>query len=306
MKIDRRNDLSLRLLEIFGAVMRCQTTVGAAEDLGISQPAVSNGIRALESQLGFMLFERTSRQLRPTEEARLLLREIEPIFSALRGIENEVRNLRAAKSGRLRLIATPPLGHTALPYALRNFLDDRENVTVRFDIRRLDTVVQAVEMGTAEIGFLLGIRQHPELTVTRLCESTLVCVMQAGHPLENEDVITPEKVADHSLIGLESTLGASVRSAFGTAGIPMRSKVEVRYCHTACILANAGIGVAVVDPFSAHFAKSLDVVTKPFEPKTNIVAAALTRKDIPLSLLASQFIDEVRVQLSQVTAESEA
>ncbi|WP_306930046.1 helix-turn-helix domain-containing protein [Agrobacterium larrymoorei] len=47
-----KSDLSLRLLEIFDAIMRCGTTVEAAEQLGISQPAVSNGIRQLETQTG--------------------------------------------------------------------------------------------------------------------------------------------------------------------------------------------------------------------------------------------------------------
>lgn len=60
-EIEQKPDISLRLLEIFGAMMRCETTVEAAEQLGISQPAVSNGIRQLENQLGVTLFERLHR-----------------------------------------------------------------------------------------------------------------------------------------------------------------------------------------------------------------------------------------------------
>ena len=71
MKIARKNDLSLRLLEIFGAVITHQTTVHAAEDLGISQPAVSLAIKQLEEQLGFSLFDRRNRRLQPTQEARI-------------------------------------------------------------------------------------------------------------------------------------------------------------------------------------------------------------------------------------------
>jgi len=58
MKIARRNDLSLRLLEVFGTLMLCRTTTAAAEELGISQPSVSIAIKQLEGQLGFALFER--------------------------------------------------------------------------------------------------------------------------------------------------------------------------------------------------------------------------------------------------------
>lgn len=68
MRIDRKNDLNLRLLEIFGVALRNQTTVAATEELGISQPAVSNAVKALEKQVGFVLFERTNRGLVPPLE----------------------------------------------------------------------------------------------------------------------------------------------------------------------------------------------------------------------------------------------
>ncbi|MEE3100937.1 MAG: LysR family transcriptional regulator, partial [Pseudomonadota bacterium] len=115
MKIERRNDLSLRLLEVFGAVMQHQTTVRSAEALGISQPAVSTAIRALEAQVGFALFERRNRRILPTEEALDLYREVEPIVSMLRSVEGRVRDLRAGAAGKLRIMATPPLGHSLAP-----------------------------------------------------------------------------------------------------------------------------------------------------------------------------------------------
>ncbi len=76
--------LNLRQLEIFREVIRCQTTVGAAEALAISQPAVSNAIRQIESQLGIPLFDRVGNRLVPTDEAREVMRGSEPIFSLYR------------------------------------------------------------------------------------------------------------------------------------------------------------------------------------------------------------------------------
>lgn len=94
MRIDRRNDLSLKLIEVFGAVMEHGTTTDAAEHLGVSQPAVSNCVRSLEKQLGLLLFERAGRQLRPTEEAHLLYAESQPIFGMLRRLASEVHELK--------------------------------------------------------------------------------------------------------------------------------------------------------------------------------------------------------------------
>ncbi len=64
--------LNLRQLEILRAVMRLRTTVGAAREIGMSQPSVSNAIKSMESHLGFPLFHRVNNRLMPTEEARSL------------------------------------------------------------------------------------------------------------------------------------------------------------------------------------------------------------------------------------------
>ncbi len=88
-------------------MMRCQTTVEAAEQLGISQPAVSNGLRQLERELGITLFERAHRRLEPTAEALSLYEEIRPLFGVLRSFSLRARDIRQGKSGRIRIVATP-------------------------------------------------------------------------------------------------------------------------------------------------------------------------------------------------------
>lgn len=279
--------------------MRCQTTTGAAEDLGISQPAVSNAIYSLEKQLGFSLFERSGRRLKPTEDARLFLEEVEPLFFILRNIEMEARELRAAKSGRLRLSTTPPLGHGALPAVLSRFLKDRPRATVQYSVRRLDTVLQNVQMGIADIGFVLGLKSHLDLDIIPLAERNMVCVLPVGHPLSELDVISPLSLQGHTLIGLESHLGQSVRSAFDEFGVPVQAKVEVRYCHTACILAGTGIGASIVDPYSALFAGNQEIVTRPFVPETKVLASAAVRVGATLPRIAVDFIDQVKQELSE-------
>ncbi|QIE56734.1 LysR family transcriptional regulator [Pikeienuella piscinae] len=299
MKIDRRNDLNLRLLEVFEAVMRCGTTISAAEDLGVSQPAVSNAVKSLEKQLGLTLFERVSRVLRPTEDAHLLLTEVEPLFALLRNIEHDIRDLRATKAGRLRIATTPPLGHAALPTILRDFIADRPGVTVRYDVRRLDTVLQSVEAGMVDVGFVLGLTALNGYEIIPLYRGEMVCVMPADHPLGRLDVVTPQDLATCSFIGLETNLGPIVRAAFDQAGASFRQKIVVRYCHTACVLANAGLGVSVVDPFTAAFSHGMNIIFRPFEPAVPITASAVIRKDGELSKVSAAFIEEARAQLSR-------
>ena len=203
MRIKRKNDLSLRLLEVFGTMMRCQTTIEAAGELGISQPAVSAGIKQLESQLGMTLFARVNQRLQPTQEAREIFIEIEPVFTSLRSFASRVRDIQSGNSGRLRIMATPPLGHTVVPLALKNFLVGRKNVSIFYDVRRLENVVEAVEFGLVDVGFVMALDRHSVVEISQINETDMVCLVPEGHSLESEDAITPDLLSRHDFIGIE-------------------------------------------------------------------------------------------------------
>ncbi len=303
MKIKRRNDLSVRLLEIFGMLMLHQTTVAAAAELGISQPSVSAAIKQLEDQLGFPLFERQKKRMQPTSEARLLFEEIEPLFEQLRSIESRVRDLRGGSAGKLRLLATPPLGHSVVPVALRTFLDGRPAVTVQYDVRRLEDVIDAVSIGACDLGLCLGLESHPGVTVRTPRTDLMRALVQTKHHLAGSEAIGPAETAQAGFIGLDrvSRLGSQLQASFDAAGVDYAPQVEVRYCHTAAILAQAGNGVAVVDAYTAMTIGTMDLVTLPFRPKIAVPASLITRSDHPMSLLASEFATIVERTMAEMS-----
>ncbi len=299
-------DISLRLLEIFGAMMRCATTVEAAEQLGISQPAVSNGIRQLESQLGVTLFERLHRRLQPTEEALLLYEEVRPVFGLLRGFSARARDMRQGLSGRLRIITTPPLGHTVAPAALRTFLKDRPDVSVSYDVRRLEHVLEAVQSGAADIGLALGLDRHPAVNIEVLARTHMVALVPLDGPLAAKNIVSAGDLASGSFIGLEaeSRMGQILRHAFERHGAHYDPRVEVRYCSTAAVLADTGIGAAVIDPYSAAFQRKTHMVARPFQPPSEICAVMLTRKGVPRSRLLHAFISDLKQAVSSFNVEA--
>lgn len=296
-------DISLRLLEIFDAIMRYGTTVEAAEQLGISQPAVSNGIRQLEAQTGVTLFERLHRRLQPTEEAVALHEDIKPVFGLLRGFVSRTQDMRQGISGRLRVISTPPLGHTVAPLAMRRFLKERKGVSVAYDVRRLEHVVEAVQSGNADIGLALALERHPAVNIEVLARTHMVAVLPKAEKVPGSTV-SAEMLAQGDFIGLEadSRLGQMVRTAFERDGVPYDPRVEVRYCATAAVLVTAGIGAAVIDPFTAAFNGALAVVERSFLPPIEIAAVLITRKGVPRSRLQHAFISEMRKALSDFQA----
>lgn len=296
--------MNLRQIELLRAVVRCETTVRAAQELKLSQPAVSNAIKHLESQVGFPLFERVNNRLFPTAEARSLYKDSEPIFALHAAFEARVQDIKENRAGHIRIIATPPLGYGVLPAALRNYLAKRPKVRVSFDVRRFEHVLESVENGTAELGFVMGLDDDRGLDAETFFTGSMVCVMRPDHPLASKPTITPDDLREVPYIALEqgTRMGTIVRRAFAQADVPFRFSVEVRYCNTACVLAENGVGVAVVDPLSPVFSGHYDLAIRPFSPASEVMASVVRSRKRPISRAADAFLREVRLIAAETAA----
>ena len=148
----------------------------------------------------------------------------------------------------------------------------------------------------AELGFALGLSHHPGIAHEVVHTGEMVCVLPPNHKLAERPVISASDLVGLPFIGLErgTRLGEAVRESFAQAGAPFQPTVEVRYCNTACVLAAAGVGAAVVDPFSPRQSGSQGLIVRPFTPKTVAVAYMLWSEAEPLSRLAKAFLNEVR------------
>lgn len=291
--------MNLRLLSIFRAVMGSQSTVGAARTLGISQPAVSNAIRQLEEELGFELFNRVGNRLVAREEAKVLLTESDAMFLFSRKLDDVAEDLKENRVGRIRVTATPQLGHTVLPGAIQRFLVERPKVKVLCDVIDSHKVIESVDAQAADFG--LAIALEPELSdslkMVLMTDIEMVCVLPARHALAGKATISPEDLRVHPLIALESSarLSPMVRAAFSHAGVPHRAAVEVRYSETACLLVRAGAGVTVVDWFSASTLRyDPAVIIVPFRPQIMVNVWAIFPKARPPSRLAYALLEEIK------------
>lgn len=292
--------MKLRQLEILRALIRCQTTTAAAEELGMSQPAVSNAIRQIEAQLGFPLFERVNNRLFPLEAAMIIHDETEPMFAMQAALQERLQDLREDKVSRLRILSTPPLGHGVVPAVMLPFTQRHPKLKIYFDVRELNDVILAVESGRADLGFGLNLGAQPTLEMESLFEGNMVCALNAADPRAGMAKLTLADFQGQRFIALDAhtRMGAQVRDAFQEARQPLNFTVEVRYCNTACILVEAGMGAAVVDPFSASFSGRRHLAVRPLEPSIPCVAWAFWSNRRPLSEIARRFVREIRLALT--------
>jgi DNA-binding transcriptional LysR family regulator len=117
--------------------------------------------------------------------------------------------------------------------------------------------------------------------ITRVHTGEMVCVLPHQHPLAEQPIISASDLAGLPFVGLErgTRLGEAVRDGFARAGAPFQPTVEVY--NTACVLAAAGVGAAVVDPFSPRQSSSNGLVVRPFAPTTLAVAYMLWSESGP-------------------------
>lgn len=288
--------MNLRQLEIFRAVMMTGTTVGAAHELNMSQPSVSNAIAQLEADLQLPLFHRRKGKLVPTDEARILYKHSLKVFEAFETARFTVERLKDASVGALHIACTPSPAQTLTPIALKRFSAARPDVRVTLHVGPLEFVERSVEMGAADLGLFYATTERPELATRKICMVNLLCAMPAGHPLAEKEVVTPADIDPYPFISIanDEPLGALIENTFLKCGVERQMRYYVRYLDTAVRLVAEGLGVALVDSFNLLTPeRQPDVEFRPFEPKIFMPAYLAHAENRPLSRLARHFMDDV-------------
>jgi len=290
--------MNLRQLEIFSAVMRFGTTVAAAQELSMSQSAVSNALKHTESELGFKLFERVSNRLVPTQEAKILLEEAEPLFVHKQAVNQRARDLKAGRIGRIRIAATAELSESLLPGVIARFLTAHPSVNLSLDTMPLNSVLDAVETGMADIGFGMEARNRRGLRLVPVTRLALVCVCQKDSPLATLAFVGPGDLQAYNLVApqMSNSIGVLIAETFAKTATPYAPLVEMRFLNTAARLVQEGWGCALLDELSVSAGRFSDLVSRPFRPRVNLaLSAILPEHRIPSRLtmaLADVFRDE--------------
>ena len=295
--------MNLRQLEIFGAVMSTGTTVGAANMLNVSQPAVSQMILHMEDQLKFKLFHRHRGRLVPTQEATLLYEKAQRVFEAFDSTQFVVEQIKGNLIGELRVVCTPALGNAVLPLAIARFREARPEVKVSLELGSLDYVHNCIETGKADLGVHYLPDEHPLFQRVKLGDVSMVCVMPKDHHLAQKEVIVPADLKDESFISTSASdpIGAVIRNAFKQANVDVDLAIEVRYHYTSRDLVSLEQGIALVESYlllSAH--RYPELAFRAFRPQIVTSTEAIHLKNRPLSAIAQLFLDDLRATCESI------
>lgn len=287
-----RSLINLRQLEVLRAVMRCRTTIGAAEELGMSQPAVSNAIKLAETKLGIALFDRVSNRLVPTADAQILMADAEPLFVVHEAVQRKAWDLRTGRAGVLRIHATAELSQYLVPSVLSLFMAEHPDVQVTIESVRMDALLEGVESGSADVGIAMKPPARPNLAREVLVEAEMMCITPKGHELAGLPVLTPFDLRGRRIVGpgSASPLGAMIAQAFERSSDHYHPDIEARFANVVSPLVARGLGIGFVDELTARYAKEPGFDVHRFRPRVAVPVCGLFLRDKPRARLAQAFM----------------
>jgi DNA-binding transcriptional LysR family regulator len=179
-------------LQVFHTVAKRLNFTRAAEELFISQPAVTRHIQELEQQFKVKLFERNGTRIRLTEAGGRLLQHTEELFAIYRNIEFDMSSLTRRQSGRLYLGGSMTTAPYIIPPILARFHGRYPDVEVSLITGNTQQIEQALEQQEIDLGIVEGHSRHSSISYTEFMKDEIVLVSNPAHPLAKKASIRPE------------------------------------------------------------------------------------------------------------------
>jgi DNA-binding transcriptional LysR family regulator len=268
--------MDLRQLRYFAAIAEHASFRAAADDLRMAQPALSQQMRRLETELGVELFDRSTRPVRVTDAGEHLLPRARAILRDVERAAAEVRDFATEPRGRLAVGVMQYLTNLELPELLADF--NRRYPLVELGLRVGNTGQLRDGLGLGDIDVVIchvdELGNRPELTVEPLRVEELVIVVALDDDRAGHESIMIESLADTPLITFRQ--GASMRdammAAFDRAGLTPNIAFEGPDMATTVGLVARGLGWALIPRSIAEREASVAALHVAPDPLTRQVA----------------------------------
>ncbi len=291
--------MNIRQIETFCAVMQSGSVAGAARLLAISPAAISRMVRHTEDQIGYALFDRRGGRLVPTADAQVLFAAAQEALGGMRRVSALASAIGSGAPGLLRVAANPSFGASLLPQAAVEFR--RRNRQGRLDINTTaqPAVVERLLLRQADLGLTQFRTRNPLLWEERLASFAMCVALPPDAVLARQPTVRLEDLAALPLIGYDSDtpIGAVVNSHLAACGTERLADIVVRYPMIACMFVQAGLGVAIVDPFVVPGFAHGRICFRPIAPAPSTEVWLLRHVSAPLSQAGRLFAQAVQAVL---------
>ena len=236
---------------VFRAVAEQLSFRKAAEELYLTQPAVSLQIKALEEELGVQVFDRAGAQITLTQAGTILLRYARQVNSLFVQVEREIVALTGDHAGQLALGASTTIAQYVLPRLLGEFCKEHPRVHPTLISGNTEHIVDAVEKQKIELGLIEGPARSRTIKTKPFLEDDLLLIVPAAHEWAELESISSAEIASAPLLMRERGSGTRrvVEMALERQGLKHKSlRIMMELDSTEAIKSavEAGLGVGFV------------------------------------------------------------
>ena len=288
--------ITLRQLHAFEAVARLRNFSRAAEELHITQPAVSKQIRLLTDEIGLPLLEQIGKKVFLTEAGEALFATCADWLDTWDRFEQSIANLKGLKKGRLR-IATVTTAKYFLPRVLGPFCAEYPGVDIAMEVVNRDRLLERLFSNLDDL-YVMGVPPDgKDIESEPLMDNDLVVVAASSHPLAGRKRIPFQELSAHHFLGRERGSGTriTVERVFNENKVPFEVRMELGSNEAIKQAVAGGLGLAVLSRSTLYPDGDNDLVVLDVEGFPIHRAWYVVRpKGKQLSIVAETFLHYLR------------
>ena len=228
---------------------RQRSTRRAAEELHISQPAVSRGVAELEAEMGVSLFDRSGRKFEPTAAAHSLHQAVHRYYQGLDRIKDTARQIASGTGGHLRVAAMPAVADTRVAVAAGTLMSKYAALRIDVDVLNEQAALAALREGRVDCAVVSSDPGDPNLACTRLADIRPTAIVSLYDPVAQEQEISVADLATtpQLMLPADSPFRRAVEHMFDREGVAFHIRAEARTQTALVGMVAQGAGRAVVD-----------------------------------------------------------
>lgn len=248
--VDSQNTLMITLqqLKVFYTVARRLHFTRAAEDLNLTQPAITFHIRSLQRQLQLRLFDVQAHEVRLTAAGELLLQRASEILNAVDGLERDMHEFAQVQGGWLKLGATLTIGNYVLPGVLASFQREYPRIKLSVEIANTACMEQGLLARNLDLALVEWRIDSPEIELIPFQTDELVVAVPVTHPFGELSEVEVDRLIEEPLILREPGSGTRALALEGIRSTVDRLNVVLELDSPEAIkrCVQAGLGVTII------------------------------------------------------------
>ncbi len=241
-------------------------SIAAAQNF-VTQSAVSQQIRTLETRYGRKLVERTKRRVHPTPAGEIFYEISQDIVNRFRELGERLQAFSNIVAGTVRVATVHSVGLYEFSDELKRYVKAYPNVNIRLEYKKSNQIYDEVISGNLDVGVIAYPSKRPQIRLIPFREDRLVMICTPAHPLARLKAVPIARLDGERFVGFEKDIPThkAIERIFQKHGVRVNYVAELDNVEVIKRIVEVGTGVAIVpEPAAAPEVQSRSLVAIPF------------------------------------------